>query len=118
MKAGGPQTDLLFRLMGATSLRAKVIAGNVANVNTPGFLRKEVRFEELLEKAAARGEPLSGIEPQVLEDLATETRSDGNNVTLETELNAMRENRLMYETYSTIVQMHFELLRTGIKDGN
>jgi flagellar basal-body rod protein FlgB len=118
MEAGSPQTDLLFRLMGATSLRAKVIAGNVANVNTPGFTRKEVRFEELLAKASARGESLGDIEPQVLEDLVSEARPDGNNVTLETELNAMRENRLMYETYSTIVQMHFELLRTGIKDGN
>jgi flagellar basal-body rod protein FlgB len=118
MDLGGTQTELLFRLMEATTLRAKVIAGNVANQNTPGFTRKEVRFEDHLKAAAARGERLSGIEPEVIEDRATEARADGNNVSLETELNAMRENRLMYETYSTIVSMHFELLRTGIKDGN
>lgn len=119
MEAIGRETELLLRLLRATSLRAEVIAGNVANQNTPGFVRKTVRFEERLREAllAGRGAALS-VEPEVVDDSATPARPDGNNVTLEVELNAMRENRILYETYTTILGGHFELLRSSIKDGN
>jgi len=118
MNAIGRETELLFRLLRATSLRAQVIAGNVANQNTPGFTRRTVRFEEQLRAAleAGRGGELA-VEPEVVEDEATPARPDGNNVTLEVELNAMRENRILYETYTTILGGHFELLRSSIKDG-
>jgi len=118
MDVGGPKTEVLFRLMEATTLRAKVIAGNVSNQNTPGYTRKTVRFEDDLRQAMLNGESTRGLAPTVEEDNLSPARADGNNVTLELELNSMRENRMMYETYSTILGAHFELLRTAIKDGN
>ena len=118
MDVGGPKTDLLLRLMSASTLRAKVIAGNVANQNTPGYTRKTVAFEESLRRALEGGEPIDALAPEVREDREAPPRPDGNNVTLEVELNAMRENRLMYETYTAILAGHFELLRSSIKDGN
>lgn len=119
MKVLGEETDLLLRLLRTTSLRAQVIAGNVANQNTPGYVRKTVRFEEELRTAleSGRGAALA-LEPEVVDDRRTAARPDGNNVTLEVELNAMRENRILYEAYSTILGGHFELLRSSIKDGN
>jgi flagellar basal body rod protein FlgB len=36
---------------------------------------------------------------------------------METEMNAMRENRLTYETYSTILEGHFNLIDAAIRDG-
>ena len=119
MKVLGEETELLLRLMRTTSLRAQVIAGNVANQNTPGFVRKTVRFEQELRAAleAGQGSALD-VEPEVVEDRTTAARPDGNNVTLEVELNAMRENRILYEAYSTILGGRFELLRSSIKDGN
>jgi len=119
MEAIGRETELLFQLLRATSLRAQVIAGNVANQNTPGYTRRTVHFEEKLREAllAGRGGEL-GVEPEIALDKATPARPDGNNVTLEVELNAMRENRLLYEAYTTILGGHYELLRSSIKDGN
>ena len=38
---------LLLRLMSAATLRARVLASNLANQNTPGFKRQEVRFEDV-----------------------------------------------------------------------
>jgi flagellar basal-body rod protein FlgB len=118
MDVGGPQTELLFQLMNATTLRAQVIAGNVANQNTPGYTRQTVDFEDRLRAALVAGDRVDAIAPELREDRATPARPDGNNVTLEIELNAMRENRLLYETYATILGGHFELMRTSIKDGN
>ena len=44
-------TDLLQSGLKAETLRQKAIAGNVANMETPGYRRADVRFEELLAKA-------------------------------------------------------------------
>ncbi|MEM7309979.1 MAG: flagellar basal body protein [Planctomycetota bacterium] len=118
MAIDGNQTKLLFRLLEATSLRAEVIAGNIANQNTPGYVRQTVRFEDELRRSLADGgKGLGEVRPEVVDDRLTPGRPDGNNVALEIELNAMRENRILYESYSTILSGHFELLRSSITGG-
>jgi len=106
--------DLLVRMLGACELRARVVSANIANSNTPGYVRSVVRFEELLKKELLEGGDLERVAPETLPDLETPARPDGNNVSLELELNAMRENRLLYETYSAILRSHFDLLDTAI----
>jgi len=110
-------TDLLVKMLGACELRARVTAANIANSNTPGYTRQYVRFEELLGEELTAGREPGELLPQVLDDLETEARPDGNNVSLELEFNAMRENRLMYETYSSILRSHFSLLTSAINEG-
>lgn len=113
----GNETQLLVRLLNASSVRAKVIAGNIANQNTPDYVRRDVRFESLLRDAMGEdGLSVEDIEPEIYEDLESPFRPDGNNVSLETEMNAMRENRLMYETYAAILSGSFELLRASIQE--
>ena len=114
MDVTGQQTGLLLRLMESTTLRSRVIANNVANQNTPGYTRQTVRFEERLRTALTDGGDLEDIAPEVVDDHLTPARPDGNNVTLEVEMNAMRENRLLYETYTSILAGHFELLRASM----
>ena len=109
-----PSTDLLVRLLGACELRAKVVSANIANSNTPGYVRHVVRFEELLGAELQNGGDVAQVAPELAPDLETPARPDGNNVSLELELNTMRENRLLYETYSSILRSHFDLLESAI----
>ncbi len=106
--------DLMVRLLGACELRARVTSANIANSNTPGFVRHVVRFEELLGEELKSGTDTTGVAPELLPDLETPARPDGNNVSLELELNAMRENRLLYEAYSSILRSHFDLLESAV----
>jgi len=118
MNGGSNSVDLLVRLMGASSTRARVIASNVANESTPGYRRQTVRFEDLLNDAIHSGErDLDSVQPQVEPDMLTPTRPDGNNVNLELELNASRQNRLLYDSYAMVLQSHFELLKNSIESG-
>jgi len=133
MSLGGPGAtagaDLLARLLSAASLRAEVIANNIANQNTPGFRRQTVRFEELLRGAlagptSAAGEAhasaarrLAALEPRIEEDRLTPPRADGNNVTLELEMNALRQNQLLYEAYAAVLATRFEVLRASVESG-
>jgi flagellar basal-body rod protein FlgB len=118
MDAGANKIDLLGRLLSASTLRSQVIAGNLSNSNTPGFVRKEVEFEDKLRAAMQQGgRQASQVIANVQDDLTDPKGPDGNNVNMETEMNAMRENRLTYETYATILQGHFGLMDAAIRDG-
>ena len=111
---------LLGALMDAAALRARVLSANVANQNTPGYTRQVVRFEELLRSAVERGRgpaELERVAARVEPDRLTPARADGNNVNLELELSAARENRLLYELYSAIHTTRSELIRAAIESG-
>ena len=118
MSIGGVENELLVKLMSASSKRAEVIANNIANQNTPGFKRSTLEFEELL-TGAMRGDTreLLGIEPTITVDEASPGGADGNNVNLELEMNSLRQNRLLYETYAAILASRFEVLRASIENG-
>lgn len=118
MSSGADNIGLLVRLMGAASERARVIASNVANESTPGYRRQVVRFEETLRDAIDSGErDLTRVSPSIETDMLTPAGADGNNVNLELELNASRQNRLLYDTYAAILQSHFELMQHSIESG-
>ena len=114
-----PRTaDLSLRLLSAATLRAKVIAGNVANQNTPSYKRREVTFEQQLLRELERGkslEELSGMRPVITVDKDAVARADGNSVDMESEVTSSRENRLLYELYSSILRGQMRLVETAIR---
>ena len=109
--------QLLTRLLSAAAMRQRVIANNVANASTPGFLRGEVKFEDQLRQALERGKSdFSNLTPSIETDTVTPPGFDGNNVTLETEMNALEENRILYELYASILSSRTEMLRASIEE--
>jgi flagellar basal-body rod protein FlgB len=117
MDVNTQNTALLMRLLDAASQRRDVLMGNLANAETPGFQRKTVRFEELLQNALARGQDVEGISPEVEIDVLAVPRDDGNTVNLEAELGGLRQNRILYDSYTAMLGSHFEMLRTAIESG-
>ncbi|WP_067199930.1 flagellar basal body rod protein FlgB [Microbacterium sp. XT11] len=72
----------LVSALDGLALRQRSIAENIANVNTPGYHAKRVRFEDALRAAVADGTGV--VEPTVHRSLEP-TRLNGNNVNLDTE---------------------------------
>ena len=115
MDIGGPTGDLLLRLMSASALRAKVIAGNVSNQNTPGYKRQQVEFEDALVRELGRATPdVKSVEPEITVDEGAPARADGNSVNMEDEVVAMRENRILYELYANMLRGRSNLIRSAI----
>ena len=107
--------ELLTRLLQATEQRHRVLAGNIANQNTPGFKRRDVRFEKLLAEALdSPHADLERVAPELYTDEESRARADGNNVDLETEHARLRENLLRYELYSAIARGRSNILRSAI----
>ena len=115
MDIGGDQAQLLVKLMSATALRDRWISSNIANQSVPGYKRRDVRFEELLQERLERNEPdLLAVEPEIEVDSSPGSGPEGNNVNLELETTKARENRLMFELYAAIFQNRMNLIEAAI----
>jgi flagellar basal-body rod protein FlgB len=111
------EVGLLSRLLDAAELRHSVLSQNIANVNTPGYKRLDVSFEEALRDELASGGSTSGsdVRPTVFEEPGLKARSDGNNVDIDRELGQLNKNSLLYETYSQVLSAYFDSMRRAMQ---
>lgn len=132
-KLGEPLTGVLGRALDACWLRQQVLAHNIANVDTPGYKRLEVRFEDKLRRALEGPENLrllrthprhlsneadfSTVEPEVVRQFSTSWRTDGNNVDVEREMARQAENLLQYSLLTRLVGDHLGMLRIALSEG-
>ncbi|ERP31693.1 flagellar basal body rod protein FlgB [Chitinivibrio alkaliphilus] len=105
-----PVNRVLTKSLGARAERNSVIANNIANAETPGFQRKEVRFEDHLRRAldsrALRGSttqkkhlPLGSTRPEEVSHRVVRPNdptlpSGVNNVDIDTEMAELAENEI------------------------
>ncbi|MDF2627107.1 MAG: flgB [Symbiobacteriaceae bacterium] len=108
---------LLERGIEASGLRQRMQAHNIANMNTPGFKRTRVEFEQHLASALAEGKDPDGVRPVVVTEETTLVRPDGNNTDVEAEMAALAENQLWYAALTRQLSDHFARLRMVIHDG-
>lgn len=108
---------ILERGLEAASLRHRVLTHNIANINTPGFKRSRVEFEEQLIQAIQEGKAPDSVAPQVVTETNTLARPDGNNVDVELEMAQLAENQIWYSALTRQISDHFARLRTVIYDG-
>lgn len=83
--------DLMNKAINATMLRKSVISQNISNIDTPGYKRKDVEFETILEKELRYKNGtelnLTEIEPKIYIDHSNSAyRLDGNNVDVDVEM--------------------------------
>ena len=111
-----PQSDMLSRLLDTASMRHRVISNNLANVNTPGFHRQEVSFEEAFARELQRGgeDRASAVLPRVIESQTGVVRQDGNNVDLDKEMGDLSKNALMFNTVTQLLAGQISSMRTAI----
>ena len=105
---------VLTSALDGLSLRQRVIADNVANIDTPNFTATTIDFESALRSAVADGEvagrqitPTTGIS-------ATPVGPNGNNVDLQTETVAAMQSVFQYQLLTRAVGDRFSLVTTAI----
>lgn len=113
----------------ASSLRGKVIANNIANINTKNFKKSYVTFEENLTNEKNKlslkktnVEHLNGKHNNSLifieQDKSTSMRQDGNNVDLDLEKVNQAANTMMYNALITQANSKLSMTKSVISGGN
>jgi flagellar basal-body rod protein FlgB len=109
--------DLLEAGIKAEGLRQQSIASNIANLETPGYRRIDVKFEEMLAKAldSASIGNAEIAEPELYQPDNTPLKSNGNDVDLETEIGALVKNSLRHTAYIRILQKKFAQIEAAMQ---
>jgi flagellar basal-body rod protein FlgB len=111
--------DLIEAGIRAESLKQKAIANNVANMNTPGYRRIDVRFKELLADALKSSEDvdLEEVQAELYHPLNTPVSSNGNDVILESEVGDMVKNSLVHRAYVQLLGKKYKQMDLAINVG-
>ncbi len=109
-------TDFLEAGIKAENLRQKAIASNVANLETPGYRRIDVKFAELLAKAVSSSElvDLNEIGGQIFWPKDTPVNSMGNDVVLEREIGQMVKNTIRHTTYIRLLKKKYNQMELAM----
>jgi flagellar basal-body rod protein FlgB len=113
ISASDPVGAALGSALDGLALRQRVIADNVANMDTPGFIASTVDFEGSLRSALSESMTEGDVSSTVSASTAL-PGADGNNVDLGTEtLNAM-QSTFRYQLVSRAVGDRAALVTTAI----
>lgn len=96
--------------------RTKVLASNLANVNTPGYQARDVDFSASLERVMSEGDEGMGLDggAELLYRVPHHPSKDGNTVELGVEQAAFAQNAIGFQTSLTFIQMKFKGLAQAI----
>jgi flagellar basal-body rod protein FlgB len=109
--------------------RHNLLAGNIANVDTPGYRARDlstVVFQDRLKEAietrnsatSAGTDPLSGDGPELQMSDAFQTilRHDDGKVSLEQQVAELTKNQLQYNMALSVLTQQFRLLQAAISE--
>ncbi|MEW6607990.1 MAG: flagellar basal body rod protein FlgB [bacterium] len=129
---------ILENSLDTATLRQKVIADNIANVNTPGFKKSYVSFEDELALALQKKETSNfkarttdpkhiqfykppkhptAVRPRMFVEDDTTFRNDLNNVDINAEMANLAKNSIMYEAVVNRISGMFQMLDVVIRGG-
>lgn len=117
--------NVLSSAADAAWTRNEILNNNIANVDTPGFKRQDMKFESLLQNEIARqGKTSSTLDQKVAnvdykrlqpyiytDNVELSTRLDGNNVDIDTEEAELASNQLMYDGIIEGLNSEFERMK-------
>jgi flagellar basal-body rod protein FlgB len=121
-----PLADELGRYLDLATQRMQLIAGNMANVDTPGYRTQDIDFQKEFsrvagEVAAERGPQGTGAgalhtPPQIEAVDGLLERPDGNNVSIDRESMALGELQLQFRTGSALLKREFTRMSEAIHE--
>ncbi|HFB98456.1 MAG TPA: flagellar biosynthesis protein FlgB [Bryobacterales bacterium] len=97
--------------MDLLAARQRLVASNIANMDTPGYRTRDIDFRH---EFLAR---VRGGRPAVIEVEGLPEKNDGNNVSLDREARLLAENALRFSFASNLLRAQVRMLRKAIQEG-
>lgn len=122
-------TNLLFQQLNFRGEREKVISSNIANLDTPNYKTKDLKFKNELDKSKQESQlqltrtnrahlPLMDSSKQnsmeLYEVQGLEEQNDGNNVNLDSQMSNMSQNSIMFSALQNSIKKDSMWFKTVI----
>lgn len=111
-------SDLIVGALNAGEQNHKVIANNLANLNTPGFRSSRVRFAQQLEEvldSQGKLKPGCTMETETYTPRYSDAGVDGNDVSLAREIAELNDNVLRMKTYLAVLDANIRKMRSAMQ---
>jgi len=98
--------------------RQRLIAENIANASTPGYVPRDLdsaEFERAIERATRSGDTTRLHSARAVSRPDSETTLDGNSVVLEDQAQRAMETRMAFETGLSLYQKGLQLMRMAAR---
>jgi flagellar basal-body rod protein FlgB len=126
---GDSRLGVLQTALDGLAARQQAIAGNIANIDTPGYQRKDVDFESNLRASIGVGPRLATTDPRHIpiapadsgllagaagsnRGQSTTGRNDDNNVDIDYEMTRLADTQLRYELMTQATTATFGTLNS------
>ncbi|MBI4620064.1 MAG: flagellar basal body rod protein FlgB [Desulfobacterales bacterium] len=113
---------ILENLIHLTNMRHGVIASNIANVDTPDYKARDVKFEQILgermELKTTNPKHLKNSYQDSSGEIVTKTTQEGtdkNNVNLDTEVAKMTENAMLYQAGISMLSIKIRMFKNALR---
>lgn len=111
----GTHDQNLQRALDRTSERHGLLVGNLANADTPGYKRRDLDFNIVLQDQLDQsGKLRSATSPEVSKG---SVRVDGSSVDLEQEVMSIAQTELRFQTLTEMTARYFSGLKYVIREG-
>jgi len=122
----------LEKSLDASWMRNEAISNNMANVNTPGYKRSDVKFEEYFQSSIDQakigslkknskylpiGKDKTHIASPQIFSSNTSSRKDENNVNVDVEMAELAKNTIKYNAMITQLSKEFNKIKIAIREG-
>lgn len=96
--------------MDLLSVRQKLVASNMANIDTPGYKTQDIDFQfEFMSLT-------QGATPNIRDVQGLPLKNDGNNVSLDREARLLSENAIRFAVASTLMHSQLAQIKTAIQE--
>jgi flagellar basal-body rod protein FlgB len=108
-------TNLLEKALNIRGFYHKVIASNIANVETPGYKEKDIDFQSELRRSMdgniAEIKIMEKSNPSGIDGI------DGNSVNMEDQVVKLSENTMMFNAFVQLINKKFSMMKYAIGGG-
>jgi flagellar basal-body rod protein FlgB len=126
--------DVLHKTLDLRQQRHTVLASNIANAETPGFIAKDMRFEEALRAAATPPQPvplrrthpehlpllhptsIDNVQGTLVATPSDDVGHDLNTVSIDREMAKLMTNTLHYNASAEILSRAFDQLKRTVSE--
>jgi flagellar basal-body rod protein FlgB len=105
--------DRIERYMDVLSVRQRLVAANIANVDTPGYHTRDLDFQSELQRQMHGDRAM----PALHEVSNLTVKNDGNNVNLDREARLLAENALRFNVASNLLRSQIRMVKSAIEEG-
>ena len=122
MNVGSKLFPAIENRLDLAAKRHQAISANLANIDTPGYKAKDVRFSEQLQSLSLETTSGEHLQTEVsngmsIYDIDAKMKDNGNTVDLDQQMTDLTKNGLQYVALIQFLNQKIRTLRMAINDG-